>query len=146
VGRGPVMLFQIVSQFTEPAIGREWVVENVVVDQRGKRRGDGDTCLLIRSRIDFLGDHRYRVEDVDPVSIRLVWVNTPERGQVGYRDAADDLSQWLDEAFRMGSLMVVIYYSAGWDRLLGNIIRADGQSASQYLITECGWDIYKKED
>lgn len=136
---------EVVPQFTEPVTGREWTVEEVVVTKTGARRGDGDTCWLIRSRIDFIGDHRFRVEDVDPVSIRLVWVDTPERGKPGYREATDDLSAWLDRAWLMGPVTVIIYESAGWDRLLGNIIRADGESASQYLILEEGWGIYEED-
>jgi endonuclease YncB( thermonuclease family) len=133
-----------VQLFAEPTTGREWNVEEVMAYKSGIRMGDGDTLKVIRSRIDFIGDHRFRIEDVDPVSVRLVWVDTPERGQEGYREAAEDLSEWLDRAWLMGPVTVIIYESAGWDRLLGNLIRADGESASQYLVMEQGWDIYEE--
>lgn len=113
--------------------GTEWGVEQVVSVT------DGDTLRVIRSRRIQLGDDWFRITDIDSRPIRLVWVNTPERGQPGFDEATQDLARWLGS--RSG-LAVVCYESAGWDRLLGDVIDADGESASQYLMSECGWPPY----
>lgn len=127
--------------------GTPWTVVNVGQDRHGARRGDGDTCWLTRTRVQLLGDKPFHVQDVDPVSVRLVWVDTPERGDnPGYKQAAADLTSWLDSAVADGPLTVWIYpASAGWDRLLGDIISATGESASQWLMTARGWPPYIEE-
>lgn len=130
-------------QHTEPTIGTEWDVHALGLDRWGRRRGDGDTCWPMRSRIDRLGDKRYRVADLEPVSVRLVWLDSPERGQPGWAQARDDLTAWLDAALAMGCLRVLIYDGgAGWDRLLGDFINAAGESASVHMMTEKGWPPY----
>lgn len=108
---------------------------------------DGDTVRVLRSRTVELDGRRYRLAD-DPateprgVSIRLVWVDTPERGDnPGWETARADLTDWLDRAAPRG-LRVVCYASAGWDRLLGDFLDADGGSASQWLMTQRGWPPY----
>jgi endonuclease YncB( thermonuclease family) len=122
--------------------GTRWDVEQVITDRRGRPRGDGDTVTLLRSRVTQLGDGRYRILDVDPQAIRLVWVDTPERGQDGYSQADADLDEWIGQ--RWERLTVVCYESAGWDRLLGDLIdRTTGESASQWLMVERGWPPYE---
>lgn len=121
--------------------GTEWDVQRVLLDRQGRPRGDGDTVTLYRSRIAMLGDERYLITDVEPQAVRLVWVDTPERGQPGYAQADADLDEWIGK--RMGYLRVICYESAGWDRLLGDLIDAGtGESASQYLMTVKGWPAY----
>jgi endonuclease YncB( thermonuclease family) len=51
--------------------GTEWQIESV------EKVTDGDTLRVIRSRIEHMGDHDFRITDVDSVPIRLVWVDTP---------------------------------------------------------------------
>ena len=121
--------------------GTEWAVEDVVLDGKGRPKGDGDTVTLYRSRVAQLGDERYRITDVDPQPIRLVWVDTPERGETGYAQADRDLDEWI--VARFGRLRVVCYESAGWDRLLGDLVDDTGASASQYLMAERGWPAYE---
>jgi endonuclease YncB( thermonuclease family) len=115
--------------------GTEWNVVAV------RRVVDGDTVHIIRSRDAQLGDDWFHIAEVKPKSIRLVWVDTPERGQPGYREATADLIAWIQER---GPARVICYESAGWDRLLGDLIDNDGNSASQYLMTERGWPAYQK--
>jgi endonuclease YncB( thermonuclease family) len=110
---------------------------------------DGDTLRLIRSRRVVLDGRAYHViDDAKGVAVRLVWVDTPERGDhPGWENARADLTAWLHG--HAGPFRVYCYdTSAGWDRLLGDLIDADGNSASQWLMTEgnggVGWPPYVK--
>jgi len=121
-------------------IGTEWQVESV------EKVTDGDTLRVVRSRIEHMGDHDFRITDVTSMPIRLVWVDTPERGDhPGWETARDDLAYWV--GFHRGSgqptkIRVITYESGGWDRMLGDLLDADGNSASQWLMTERGWPPY----
>lgn len=118
------------------ATGTEWRVERVA------RVTDGDTVRLIRSRPIEIDGRRYRIMDdtSEGVPVRLVWVDTPERGDPGWAQARADLTEWI--FVHSPGLRVVCYESAGWDRLLGDLIGADGCSASQWMMTERGWPPY----
>jgi endonuclease YncB( thermonuclease family) len=122
--------------------GTEWWVEHVA------KVTDGDTVRLVRSRDVELDGHTYRLTDdeADGIPIRLVWVDTPERGDhPGWEKARADLSEWITKvSSRPEALRVICYESAGWDRLLGDLIDADGNSASQWLMTEKNWPPYVK--
>ena len=132
--------------------GTEWQVESVASVT------DGDTVRLIRSRVVEIDGRSYRITDDEPkgIPIRLVWVDTPERGQhPGWEKARDDLREWLAPWMVLGSdgrpmtdiagqLRVVCYESGGWDRLMGDLLDTDGNSASQWLMTERGWPPYVK--
>lgn len=107
---------------------------------------DGDTVRMTRSmRIEIDGRH-YKIIDDEPKGfpIRLVWIDTPERGQDGYSQARDDLAQWITMSLDRGPLHVYCYESGGWDRIMGDLINSDGQSASQYMMIEKGWLPYVK--
>jgi len=125
-------------------LGTEWRVETVVSVT------DGDTVRLRRSRVIELDGRTYRITDEDPrgVAVRLTWVDTPERGDAGYKQAHDELANWVRmHADGLGDgLRVVCYESGGWDRLMGDLLDADGNSASQWLMTEgnsgAGWPAY----
>lgn len=119
--------------------GTEWRVESVVSVT------DGDTVRLVRSKPVELDGRRYRLTDDEPkgVPIRLVWVDTPERGDhPGWEQARQDLREWIADHVGTRPLRVVCYESAGWDRLLGDLLDADGNSASQWLMTVKGWPPY----
>ena len=120
--------------------GTTWDVDRIVSVT------DGDTLRVVRSRPFPIDGRSYRITDDDPrgVPIRLVWVDTPERGQPGRNEARLDLEHWADRhAGTQGPLRVVCYESAGYDRILGDLIDADGNSASQYLIIDRGWPVYR---
>ncbi len=105
--------------------GTTWQVESVI------RVVDGDTVRLVRSRPARLDLLELIARDAgdDGVSVRLVWVDTPERGRPGYVEARADLAAWIERAPR--PLTVVCYEGgAGWDRVLGDLLDADGRSAS----------------
>jgi len=120
----------------------EWEVLAVV------KVTDGDTLRVTRTRRTSLDGRNYRLTDDEPDGepIRLAWVDTPERGTPEWRAARADLHRWLDEHAVGGTLRVTCYESAGWDRLLGDLIASDGSSASQWLMTEgnsgAGWPAY----
>jgi endonuclease YncB( thermonuclease family) len=126
--------------------GTEWQVERVVSVT------DGDTVRLVRSRPIEIDGRHYRLVDDNPKgeSIRLVWVDTPERGEAGRNEARVDLSVWIAARCPLGKLnepvglRVVCYESGGWDRILGDLLDADGNSASQWLMAERGWPAYEK--
>lgn len=119
--------------------GVEWQVEDYI------RAVDGDTVRLIRRRVHRFDGLEQITRDADPAgqSVRLVWVDTPERGQPGYAQATADLEAWIDAAEARGPLRVVCYESAGWDRVLGDLLDSDGRSASQWLMIERGWPPYR---
>jgi len=122
---------------TDP--GTEWAVLTVT------KVTDGDTVRVIRSRPIELDGRRYLLTDRDPAGepIRLVWVDTPERGtHPGWEDARADLADWIASH---QPLRVVCYESGGWDRLMGDLLDADGNSASEWLMTVKGWPPYVKE-
>lgn len=118
---------------TDTVIGVRWLISSVVSIT------DGDTVRVIRSRIVDVDGRRFYVTDVDPhgVPIRLTWLDTPERGQLGWGTARADLITWIDEHRAIG-LEVICYGSAGWDRVLGDV-RSAGESASQWMMQERGW-------
>lgn len=107
-----------------------------------ERVTDGDSVRLLRARVVELDGRRYRLSDVDSVPIRLVWLDTPERGEVGYREARAHVLEWLTR-LADPPLTVTCYESAGWDRLLGDVHAADGSSLSQWLMVDRGWPAYE---
>jgi endonuclease YncB( thermonuclease family) len=115
--------------------GTEWAVDQVV------RVTDGDTLRVRRSRPVELDGRTYKLGDNETtgIPIRLVWVDTPERSDVRWGQARKDLTDWI---LAHQPLRVVCYESAGWDRLLGDLLDADGNSASQWLMIEKGWPPY----
>lgn len=112
-----------------------WHVDSVVTVT------DGDTVRMIRSRIIDFDGRAYVLTDSDPRGIphRLVWVDTPERGDIRWNQARQDLRQWIDTH---GPLRAVVYGSAGWDRLLVDLLDVDGNSASQYMMAVKDWAAY----
>lgn len=124
----------------------EWDVEGVV------RVVDGDTVRIIRERVERVDALEQITRDVadpdndgdvDGVSVRLVNLDTPERGEPGYSEAKADLAQWLTDH---AATMRVRTYGAtgGFDRLLGDFYvpganGVDIDTASQWMMRERGW-------
>lgn len=100
---------------------------------------DGDTLRALRSRVVDMDGKRWRLSDAEEkgIAIRLSWLDTPERGEVGWSAARTDLQTWITA--HLVGLQVVIFGSAGWDRLLGDVQSLDGESASQWMMSERGW-------
>ena len=127
--------------------GTDWQVERVV------RVVDGDTVRLVRRRegdptplADGLAvTITVRDTEDDGKSIRLVNLDTPERGETGYLQARDDLARWLAHNADYGlDLRVITYPGGGFDRLLGDIyVEGDiGNTASQHMLRDRGWSPY----
>lgn len=74
------------------------------------------------------------------VPMRLVIVDTPERGQPRFQEARADLMAWLIQ--NRAGLRVTTYESAGWDRLLADAWAWDrGNTATQYMLG-LGWPVH----
>lgn len=134
--------------------GAQWDVVSVPRYKNGKRYGDGDTVRLIRTGVFKIGDKRWRLTDVTEPgqppgeAIRLVWLDTPESNtRVDWERATAELTAWIDRKLLLGPLRVLCYDSAGWDRVLGDLIAADGESASMWMLAAGdegrGWPRYE---
>lgn len=124
------------------AEGVQWSVVDVV------KVVDGDTVHMVRERLVDLDGRRFMIRDAEPVSIRLVWIDTPERGDPAWRRARDELVGWVANTLTApgGYLEVVCYESGGWDRIMGDLLDHRGSSASQWLMQNgdggLGWPAY----
>jgi endonuclease YncB( thermonuclease family) len=118
--------------------GTRWDIDRII------RVIDGDSLRVVRSRLIDLDGRHYRLTDADPdgVLLRLAWVDTPEKGKPGWAEARADLFRWVDE-ISTDELRAVCYESAGWDRILADLLDANGQSASQWLMADRGWPPYE---
>ena len=137
---------------TDPEHGEPWEVVDFLLLKSGRPRGDGDTVTLHRTGVKRLGDKRFFVTDHDWQPCRLVWVDTPERGDSGYSQADLDLDTWILERTTAGRTITAVCYDggAGWDRLLVNLVDDLGESASEYLMRPieqggCGWPMYVEQ-
>jgi endonuclease YncB( thermonuclease family) len=99
---------------------------------------DGDSCKLIRQRTLGITDGlRIDATDTKPVNVRLGWLDTPERGQSGYALARIHLHEWL--AAYMPDVTAIPLGRESFGRHLMDLRNADGQSCSQWMITDRGW-------
>ena len=75
------------------------------------------------------------------VAVRLVTLDTPERGEPGGVEARTDVARWL--IAHQESVRCQTYGSAGWDRLLGDLyVTTDrGDTLSQHMLLK-GWSPY----
>lgn len=107
---------------------------------------DGDTVRILRSRELHWDGRDYILTDADDVHgvpHRLVWVDTPERGDhPGWENGRTDLAQWCSRALGLGPITALVYGSAGWDRLLVDLHDANGESCSEWMMQERGWPPY----
>ena len=73
--------------------------------------------------------------------LRLIIIDTPERGEKDYRTATEDVRAWL--LAHPETLMVDTYESAKWDRLLADVYPVEdrGDTLTQHLL-RLGWPVY----
>lgn len=129
---------------TDTSNGWPWTVLEVEHYKNGRRMGDGDTFNARCRTKQPLGRKWHWVEDDEFVGCRLAWVDTPEKTDPDYALAAKDLTNWIMRKLAIGPLTVYAFGSAGWDRELVDLIAADGESASQWMMTTGGWPLYVK--
>ena len=106
---------------------------------------DGDTVdLEVRRPVGELDG--FTIEAVGIIRIRLVHLDTPERGEPGYDEAADDLSDWLFEFDKDadGGLRVTTQGRDAFGRYLGDIYAAYDRpdTASDYMVRERDWPVW----
>jgi endonuclease YncB( thermonuclease family) len=114
-----------------------WIVQHV------HRVIDGDSLILSRSKhIGEADNLLIAAFDKEPVRVRLIHVDTPERGEEGWALAKNQLDDWVHEW--LGGLAL---YVAGWDnfgRILGDLKNSDGESATLHLVANCGWPTWQE--
>ncbi len=116
------------------------------------RAVDGDTIRGTLRRTEYLAGgfahDVYSARWVDgawmpwTTSMRLIVVDTPERGEPGYVEASQDVARWLA---LHPELEVETYETAGWDRLLADVypVGDRGGTLTQHLL-QLGWPIYSR--
>jgi micrococcal nuclease len=93
---------------------------------------DGDTCELL---IDT-GFHNSRTQ-----MIRLVQINTPERGKPGYREA----TAYANSLAPAGSAVsLTTYKDDAWDRYLGDVVNEQGVHIHTALLENGFATLYKR--
>jgi endonuclease YncB( thermonuclease family) len=135
--------------------GTDWQVTAVAKVTDGdslrlfRRRVFEDSCVPVADGLRL--QQRACIED-DPeqspngVAIRLITLDTPERGQPGYAEAREDVATWL--LAHEGRLRVETWPGGGFDRLLGDVyVEGDrSDSLSQWMLRYgnhgLGWDPY----
>jgi endonuclease YncB( thermonuclease family) len=104
---------------------------------------DGDTVRLIRTRdLGNADGLTITATDTTDVPVRLIHVDTPERGEVGWAEAKADLEKWV-----LGHEGSLTLHTAGRDRygrLLGDLHDPDGDTASLHLIRDKGWPTWSE--
>lgn len=119
-----VRLTKVVDGDTFDAVLRRVLVDDAVLE------------LNARSRLIERREH-----EVD-ARVRLSRVDTPERGEAGYRDAAGDLADWLA---MVDDVVVCAYVVDTFDRLVSDVYPAadPGDTLSQYMLADgnrgAGW-------
>lgn len=106
---------------------------------------DGDSLRLIRTRTIGEADGlRIDATDTAPVAVRLVHLDTPERGEDGWAQAHDDLADWI-YARPMYARPLVLHVAGrdNFGRILGDLRTPDGDSATLHMIRDKGWSVWE---
>lgn len=132
---------------TQTTVGHTWEILEIEYFKNGNRKGDGDTLNAIRKTRMLLGDRWKWVIDDDFIPLRLAWVQVAERNDPDGPLGTSDLTEWINRKLPLGPLRVVCFGTAGWDRELVDLIAADGESASAWLMlygnSGKGWPLYE---
>ena len=137
------MVAPVTIRYLDPPV--VWRLDRVT------KLGDGDTFeAVLRRDLDEdvieVGPGRRIIEDREEeleARVRLAYVDTPERGEAGYKLAGADLAFWLGA--NTGAAVLVRGYL--WDtfgRLVADVyLEGDPETASQYLMSAgnngAGW-------
>lgn len=113
---------------TTPPPGTDWAITTIT------KVTDGDSLRCFRRRTTTLADGLQQdVYDTSSVAIRLITLDTPERGQAGYTDARDDVLWWLS---KHPDVRIETWQGGGFDRLLGDVYDAADRTMtlSQWML------------
>lgn len=114
---------------------------------------DGDTLRLFRTRTENLDDYVAHTifdrPDVFPrgISVRLINLDTPERGDALYLTAKYDVVNWMME-HALDDLKVMTWSDGGFSRFLGDVYYIDSSgvyhSLTEWMLTKGnngqGWE------
>ena len=118
--------------------GTDWAIQQIV------KITDGDSLRVIRRQSFPIADGlTCDVYDAstDGAPIRLVTLDTPERGQVGYMQAQLDVIHWITA--NQHNLRIETWAGGGFDRLLGDVYAGErSNTLSQWMLRERGWSPY----
>jgi endonuclease YncB( thermonuclease family) len=105
---------------------------------------DGDSLILTRARLVGETDDLFiYAADKDPVRVRLVHVDTPERGEEGWGLAKQQLETWT--AAWEDDLVLHTVGRDNFGRILGDLKNSDGtDSATLHLVRDCGWPTWQE--
>lgn len=109
---------------------------------------DGDTVdAHLRREVGVLDG--WTLTAARTVRLRLIHLDTPERGQDGYTEATEDLAEWLVSAESFTGLRALVADRRDpFGRYLADIYEADDRSAtaSEFMLRhangEAGWPAY----
>lgn len=116
--------------------GTDWTLERIVSVT------DGDSLRVLRRRTFFVGDGlEGAIYDAGSkgIPIRLITLDTPERGEDGWARAGDDVRWWLFN--NIGRLSITTWTDGGFSRHLGDIwVTGDrSNTLSQWMLRERNW-------
>ena len=114
---------------------KDWQIVRVV------KVVDGDTVAFEVSRVLDDDGEREIFERVRSMKVRLVTLDTPERGEVGWPEARADVAYWLSVG---GPLRVETYGRDAFGRHLGDVyVTGDrGDTLTQHMLTVGGWEAW----
>lgn len=113
---------------------------------RAVRVIDGDTVVLSVERVLDDDGERQAIERHYAMRVRLVTLDTPERGEVGWGEASRDVVEWLS-GHGPGELSVETYGRESLGRFLGDVYVSTDRTAtlSQWMLRERGWTPWVKQ-
>lgn len=124
----------------------DWAVEEVV------HVVDGDTVDVVLSRVvGELDGFDLVARSHGKTRLRLVHLDTPERGKAGYNQATQELADWLSTASSWAGLRVATQVKPdAFGRLLADIYSAADRAAtaSDFMVRDAnhgaGWPVWIK--
>jgi endonuclease YncB( thermonuclease family) len=117
----------------------DWSIDSVV------KIVDGDTLDVVLSRVVGEVDG-WTLSASGPARLRLIHLDTPERGEPGYAEATEDLRLWVRQfdAVNGHHLRAITSGKDVFGRYLADVYvvgrRAD--TASDYMVRERDWDVW----
>lgn len=107
---------------------------------RAVRVIDGDSLILAVERVLDDDGERQAIERHYAMRVRLVTLDTPERGEVGWAEARGHVEQWLAR-YGAGGLEVETYGRDSLGRWLGDVYPVGERTSTltQWMLRDGGW-------